>query len=93
VVGVSVYLSWSSEPFEDEVVGASAGPWREVRRVEDRVLLVDSDESLSQVYHHLKWSFADVVPTLLVVVCDDLKAKGLPPGTQTWVRARLSRDP
>ena len=85
---MTVFLAWSASRFGDEVVGVTAGPWREVWRVEDHVLLVDSDDSLSQVYHHLKWSFEDV-PVLLVTACDAVKAKGLPPGTQTWVEARL----
>lgn len=88
--GVTLFLAWSTSSFPDEVVGEVPGPWREVRRVDDHLLLVDSTDSLSQVYHHLKWSFEDV-PVLLVAPCDDVKAKGLPPGTQTWVRARLDR--
>lgn len=86
---MTVFLAWSTTRFGDEVVGETAGPWREVRRVDDHVLLVDNGDTLSQVYHHLKWSF-DEVPVLLVTACDDVKAKGLPPGTQTWVRARLA---
>lgn len=84
------FLAWSTSRFDDEVVGASAGPWHEVRRVDDHVLLVDSSDSLSQVYHHLKWSFPEGVPTLLVTACDHAKAKGLPPGTWSWVRTRLA---
>lgn len=87
---VTVFLAWSPAAFDEAVLGASPGPWREVRRVEDHLLLVDSTESLSQVYHHLTWSFEDGVPVLLVVEVDALKAKGLPPGTQTWVTSRLS---
>lgn len=90
---MTLFLAWSTQDFPDEVVGASPGPWREVRRVEQRVLLVDSDATLSQVYHHLKWSFDDAVATLLVTRCDDVKAKGLPSGTLSWARPRLSRDP
>lgn len=94
---VTVFLAWSTSRFGDEVVGETAGPWREVRRVADHVLLVDSDDTLSQVYHHLKWSFdtgdTPGVPALLVSACDDLKAKGLPAGTQAWFRARLSPSP
>ena len=54
----------------------------------DHVVLVDSDDSLSQVYHHLKWSF-EGSPALLVNACSGApKLKGLPAGTTTWVRAR-----
>lgn len=85
---MALFLAWSSAAFPDEVVGGSAGPWREVRRVEDRVVLVDSDDTLSRVYHELKWSLPGS-PALLVTPCDGVpKAKGLPPGTHSWMRQR-----
>ena len=89
--GVTVYLAWSPEPFDPDLTGAVDGPWREVLRAEDHLLLVDSDDTLSRVYHHLKWSFEGSSP-LLVTACDGPpKLKGLPSGTTSWVRARAAR--
>ena len=85
---VTVYLAWSPEPFDPGLSGVVDGPWREVLRAEDHLLLVDSDDTLSRVYHHLKWSF-EGSPPLLVSACDGApKLKGLPAGTTSWVRAR-----
>ena len=88
--GVTVYLAWSPEPFDPDLTGAVDGPWREVLRADDHLLLVDSDDTLSRVYHHLKWSFQGS-PALLVTACaGPPKLKGLPAGTTSWVRARAA---
>lgn len=89
---MTVFLAWSPEPFPPELDGASDGPWREVRRVAEQVVLVDSEDTLSRVYHELKWSLPGS-PALLVTACAGApKNKGLPPGTTTWLRARAADD-
>ena len=87
---MAVFLAWSAGGFPDEVVGVVPGPWREVRRATDTLVLVDSDETLSRVYHELKWALVDDTAALIVApVADVPKLRGLLPGTQTWLRNRL----
>ena len=50
---------------------------------------MDSNDTLSRVYHGLKWSLPDGVALAVVTVADLPKAKGLAPGTNSWLRARL----
>ncbi|MCL8026973.1 hypothetical protein [Nocardioides bruguierae] len=83
---MTVYLAWADEPFDPALDSETDGPWRELRRIDDHLLLVESSETLSRVYHHLKWTF-EAAPTLLVTpVTDTPKSRGLPPGTTTWLR-------
>lgn len=88
--GVTVYIAWTSadlqqlDPSTDLV-----GPWREVRVAAGGLAFVDSDETLSTVFHELKWSLPDGVALTVVPVADLPKAKGLAPGTNSWLRARL----
>lgn len=87
---VTVYVAWTSadlhqiDPSTDLV-----GPWREVRVAAGGLAFVDSDETLSAVYHELKWSLPDGVALAVAPVGDLPKAKGLAPGTNSWLRARL----
>lgn len=85
---MTVFVAWSPAGFDDELVGEATGPWHEVRRVADEVLLVDADETLSKVYHHLKWSLPEDAPLLVVPSDGPGKNRGLPPGTTSWLRAR-----
>lgn len=66
-----------------------AGPWREVVIASAGLAFVDSDDTLSRVHHAMKWSLPEGV-ALAVATVDGLpKAKGLLPGTNSWLRARL----
>ena len=85
---MTVFVAWSPAGFDDELVGEATGPWHEVRRVADEVLLVDADETLSKVYHHLKWSLPEDAPLLVVPSDGPGKNRGLPAGTTSWLRAR-----
>ena len=82
---MTVYLAWTPA----QVPGDLPGPWQEVRRAAPGLFLVDSDESLSRVYHELKWSLPDDSSLLVVPVEERPKLKGLEPGTQSWLRDRL----
>lgn len=82
---VTVYLAWTSAPVPDDL----PGPWTEVRRAAPGLLLVDSDDTLSRVYHELKWSLPDDCPLLVAPLAERPKLKGLAAGTQTWLRDRL----
>ena len=90
--GMTVYVAWTSadlhqlDPSRD-----LAGPWREVIVAAGGLAFVDSDDTLSRVYHALKWSLPDGVAVAVAVapVADLPKAKGLEPGTNRWLRTRL----
>lgn len=82
---MSVYLAWSGRDVpEDE-----PGPWREVRLAAPGLAFVDSDDTLSRVYHELKWSLPEGTALLVAPVASVPKLKGLRPGTQTWLRERF----
>src|SRR6478735_1529817 len=80
--GMTVYVAWTSadlhqlDPSRD-----LAGPWREIIVAAGGLAFVDSDDTLSQVYHALKWSLPDGVALAVAPVGDQPKAKGLVPGT------------
>ena len=88
--GVTVYVAWTSadlhqlDPSRD-----LAGPWREVIVAAAGLAFVDSDDTLSRVYHALKWSLPDRVAVVVAPLADLPKAKGLAPGTNSWLRKRL----
>ena len=48
---MTVYLAWTASAPD-----ALDGPWEEARQVAPGLLLIDSLETLSTVYHALKWS-------------------------------------
>lgn len=83
-----VFLAWADAGFSSGVVGVTPGPWHEVRRAADDLLLVHSDESLSRVYHELKWTLSDDSALLVAPVGATPKLRGLPPRTLSWLRAR-----
>lgn len=84
----TVYVAWTSDRFDDDLVGESTGPWRELRRVADAVVLVESTESLSRVYHELKWTLPHSASLLVTPAGSTPKARGLPAGTVSWLRSR-----
>jgi hypothetical protein len=84
---MSVYLAWTAERPVDPV-----GPWEELREIADGLLLVESSESLSRVYHALKWSLSGDA-ALIVVPVDRLpKSRGMAPGSTSWLRDRVPRE-
>jgi hypothetical protein len=88
---MTVYVAWTSadlgavHPARD-----LPGPWREVVVAATGLAFVDSDDTLSRVYHQLKWSLPEGVALTVAPVAGLPKAKGLTPGTNSWLRARLS---
>jgi hypothetical protein len=87
---VSVYLAWVSEMPDD--LDDVDGPWREVRRIAPGLALVDSPETLSAVYHALKWQLADDAALIVTPVDRTPKSRGMAPGTTSWLRRRTSPD-
>jgi hypothetical protein len=86
--GMTVYLAWTSEDLTD-----LAGPWHEVRLIAPGLIAVDSSESLSAVYHAIKWSLAREAPLIVVPVHQTPKSRGMAAGTTTWLRERTGRQP
>ena len=57
LVGVTVFMAWTSADLRQiDASGDLAGPWREVIIAADGLAFVDSDDTLSKVFHALKWS-------------------------------------
>jgi hypothetical protein len=83
---VTVYLAWTSEPISD-----SGGPWEEWREVGPGLFLLESAESLSAVYHAVKWLLRDDAALLVSAVESLPKSRGLAPRTTAWLRERVAR--
>jgi hypothetical protein len=83
---MTVYLVWTSHPAED-----LAGPWDEAREITDGLTLLDSSESLSAVYHAVKWTLPHDAALIVTPVPHTPKLRGMPPGTMSWLRARTQQ--
>lgn len=82
---MTVFLAWTSAEPEH-----LAGPWDDIRPIAPGLLLVESNESLSTVYHALKWSLADGTALIVSPVHQTPKSRGMAPGTTAWLRARTA---
>ena len=81
---MTVFIAWTAEPVPEPL----PGPWREMHVAAPGLLLLDSEDSLSRVYHELKWSLPEGSALLVAPVADTPKLKGVAAGTQTWLRER-----
>ncbi|MDQ6525376.1 hypothetical protein RB608_17270 [Nocardioides sp. LHD-245] len=81
-----VFLAWSAAAVPEDV----RGPWTELRRLTDELSLVESTESLSRVYHELKWALPEGTALLVAPLSERPKLKGLPATTTTWLRDRIA---
>lgn len=87
---MTVYMAWTSaDLLELDPARDLDGPWREVVVAAGGLAFVDSDDTLSRVYHALKWSLPEGAALTVAPVAGEPKAKGLAAGTNTWLRARL----
>ena len=82
---MTAFLAWTSHDPD-----GLEGPWHEVRQVAPGLLALDSTESLSAVYHALKWSLPDEASLIVVPLHQTPKSRGMAPGTTSWLRARTS---
>lgn len=78
-----VYLAWTEEPPED-----LDGPWVEARPIAPGLLLLESTESLSVVYHALKWALPGDAALIVTPVDRTPKSRGMAAGTTSWLRER-----
>jgi hypothetical protein len=83
---VTVYLAWTSER-----IGDAPGPWEEWREIGPGLFLMESTESLSAVYHAVKWLLPGDAALLVSPVEIRPKSRGLRAGTTAWLRNRLPR--
>lgn len=81
----TIYLAWSSAPIPADLIG----PWTELRVLADDLVVVEGTESLSRVYHEIKWALPDDASLLVTPLSERPKLKYLPAGTTTWFRDRL----
>lgn len=86
---MAVCLAWLGDPEQVDVVMAAPGPWREVIEVGSGLMVLESDESLSRVYHEVKWLLPDGCPLLVAPLAERPKARGVTSGTVSWLRHRL----
>jgi hypothetical protein len=87
---VTVFMAWTSADLCELAAAQDlAGPWHEVVVASAGLAFVDSDDTLSRVFHALKWSLPEGVALTVSPVAGLPKAKGLAAGTNSWLRARL----
>jgi hypothetical protein len=65
------------------------GPWVELLPLRPGLVLVDSPESRSRVYHALKDQLPEGTPLLVAHLGEVPKFKGMAEGALTWCRERL----
>lgn len=83
---MTVYLAWTAaDPDTLE------GPWMEARQIAPGLLLLESTESLSVVFHAVKWALPDDAALIVTPVPQTPKSRGMEPGTTTWLRDRTDR--
>jgi hypothetical protein len=84
---LTVYVAWTSEPPEPDLTG----PWSELRVAAPGLLLIESTESLSRVFHELKWALPEGTPLFVAPLAATPKLRGLAEGTLSWLRERTPR--
>ena len=84
---MTVYVAWTSEMPEQDL----PGPWTELRVAAPGLLLVESTDTLSRVFHELKWALSEDASLLVGPLAATPKLRGLNSGTLSWLRARTPR--
>lgn len=86
---MAICLAWLGDPTAAGDVLDAPGPWREIRPAGPGLLLVETTETTSRVYHELK-SLLPADCALLVAPLDRRpKARGVATGTVSWLRSKL----
>jgi hypothetical protein len=84
---VTVFVAWTPHVPAENL----PGPWTELRVAAPELLLVESTDTLSRVFHELKWALAEDAPLFVAPLAATPKLRGLSPGTLSWLRARRPR--
>ena len=84
---MTVYVAWTPELPEVNL----PGPWTELCKVAaPGLLLVESDDTLSRVFHELKWALSEDAPLFVAPVAATPSSAASNPGP--WpLRARTPR--
>jgi len=82
---MTVYVAWAPDLPD---VSELAGPWTDLKLAAPGLLLVESDDTLSRVFHELKWQLADGASLFVAPLEATPKLRGLEPGTLSWLRER-----
>ena len=86
---MAVCLVWLGDPTEVDVVLSSPGPWVEIVPAGSGLVILETDETVSRVYHELKWLLPDGCALLVAPLQSRPKARGVTRGTVAWLRERL----
>ncbi len=77
---------------DGQVVGdLDEGPWLDVFALRDGLVLIDSVESRSEVYHAVKRRIPDGAALVVAPLADDPKFKGMAAGARAWLEGRPTR--
>ena len=74
---MTVYVAWVSELPEPHL----PGPWTELRVAAPGLLLVESEDTLSRVFHELKWALAEDAALFVAPLAATPKLRHVEPGT------------
>jgi hypothetical protein len=86
---VRVCLVWLADPGLAGAVLEDRGPWTEVFEAGPGLLLVETDETVSRLYHHLKPLLPADAAMLVAPLTHRPKARLLTDGAVSWLRDRL----
>jgi hypothetical protein len=86
---MAVCLAWLEDPSAVSAVMAAPGPWRELVEAGPGLVVVETDETVSRVYHEMKWLLPESCGLLVAPLSHRPKARGVTSGTVTWLRERL----
>ena len=86
---MAVYLAWIGAVSAVDGVMDAPGPWQELLETAPGLLLIESDDSLSRIYHEMKWLLPDSCALLVAPLAERPKARGVTAGTVSWLRERL----
>jgi hypothetical protein len=85
---MTIFLAFSPSLPETDL----PGPWSELRVAAPGLMLVESEDTLSRVFHELKWALSSEDAALFVApLAATPKLRGLRPGTLSWLRERTPR--
>lgn len=87
---MNVCLVWIGDPGQVETVIDSPGPWRELRTVAPGLLFAETEDTVSRVFHEIKWLLPDDCPLMVTPVSRRPKARLVAQGTVSWLRDRLA---
>ena len=86
---MAVCVVWLGDPGAVDAVVGTPGPWREVLEAGPGLLLVETEETVSRVYHEIKRLLPADSALVVAPVERRPKARGLTEGTVSWLRDRL----